>query len=87
MGETRVIYWIREIVGWLLLLAGLYAFLICMGLLAQQQYVGAGIMTSIGFVVFRGGIHLVKVATAARVVLDSRRLGNPLGSNTDNPRT
>lgn len=61
-------YWIREIVGWILVLLGLAIFLYCLSFLEQGKIIEGGILTSIGVVVFRGGIHLIKVATAARIV-------------------
>ena len=63
----------RELAGWLLIAAGLFCFLISIGMYQQAKYVSAGGPLIIGMVVFRGGIHLVKVATAARVVLLARR--------------
>lgn len=67
-------FWIREIVGWLLVLLGLFAYLVCFAnFLAEDKVIGAGILAGMGTMVFRGGLHLVKVATAARVVLAVRR--------------
>ncbi len=60
---------IWEIIGWLLLLVGLFFFYIVFALLVNEQprVVEAGSLTIIGVVVFRGGIHLLKVGAAARV--------------------
>lgn len=73
-------YWLREIAGWLLVLAGLYVFFHALGLLAGRRVFEAGPTVVIGFVVFRGGIHLLKVAVAAQAarklplaVADTRR--------------
>ena len=75
--EDRLLsLWIREIIGWLLVLIGLGCFLICFGrFLVENLVIEAGVMATMGAFIFRGGIHLVKVATAARVVLAARKAG------------
>ena len=67
-------FWIRELVGWLLIALGLYVFLICYAILVSQgpHLLEAGPLTFIGFIIFRGGIHLLKVATAARICLHAQ---------------
>ena len=64
-------FWMREILGWLLIIAGLYVFVICLAILLQPapRIFEAPILSVIGIVVFRGGIHLLKVAVAARVCM------------------
>jgi hypothetical protein len=61
-----------EIVGWILLGLGLVTFYRCYALLMEEPPLGPRIIPAspllvIGIVVFRGGIHLLKVAAAARV--------------------
>src|SRR5262249_61908684 len=41
----------------------------------RTKIIEAGPLTVIGFVVFRGGIHLLKVAVAARICLQAQRVG------------
>lgn len=67
-------FWLRELAGWALVIVGLYFFLICLTLLINEprSYLEAGPLTLIGIIVFRGGIHLLKVAMAARVCLYAR---------------
>ena len=67
-------FWIRELAGWLLVLLGLYVFVICYAILVSQgpHLLEAGPLTFIGFIIFRGGIHLLKVATAARFCLHAQ---------------
>ena len=69
-------FWVREIAGWLLVLLGVYMLIGCYSLLAnvnnQSRILEAGPMAFIGFIVFRGGIHLLKVAMAARVCLHAQ---------------
>lgn len=65
-------FWIREAAGWLLILLGIFVFYLCLSALLsvdRSYFLEAGPMTVIGFVLFRGGLHLVKVATAARICL------------------
>lgn len=66
-------YVVREIAGWALVLIGLWVFwqsylLLRDGLILRGPPVGV-----IGFVIFRGGIHLLKVAIAARTAQQTRR--------------
>lgn len=59
-------YWAREIAGWLLILVGLIAFYQAYDLLLRKRIFEAVPMTFVGFIIFRGGIHLLKVAVAAQ---------------------
>jgi hypothetical protein len=65
-------FWSREIAGWLFAGLGLYTFYLCYELLMRAHVVEAGALTVIGVFLFRGGIHLLKVAVAAEVCLDAR---------------
>lgn len=58
--------WVREVVGWALVLVGLILFGEACLFVVNKRVVSAGPFLLAGFVVFRGGLHLVKVATAAR---------------------
>lgn len=63
-------FWLREIAGWFFILLGLYFFFWCyIGLVESQPptVFQAPALAFIGFVLFRGGIHLLKVAVAARI--------------------
>lgn len=68
-------FWLREIAGCFLVLLGLFFFWCCLAMLLTErpQYIQAGPLTLIGIIVFRGGIHLLKVAVAARIVLAAER--------------
>lgn len=66
-------YWIREIMGWLLLLAGLWVFWLSIDLLREGLILRGPPIALVGFVIFRGGIHLLKVAVAARLTDQARR--------------
>lgn len=67
-------FWVREIAGWVLVLVGLALFLYCLAFLGEGLVIEGGIVAGMGVVVFRGGIHLIRVAAAARVVVADRRV-------------
>lgn len=70
-------YWTREIVGWLLILAGLWSFLQAYNFLLDKKVFQAGPMVFIGFIVFRGGIHVLKVAVAAQAARSMPNAAQP----------
>jgi hypothetical protein len=62
----------REVIGWALVALGVVIFLWAALLLTVYHGVfEAGPMTIAGIFVFRGGIHLLKVAVAARVCVEA----------------
>jgi hypothetical protein len=70
-------FWLRELAGWVLVFLGLYVFLICIDVLVNRSgprgpaplLLESGPLTLIGIIIFRGGIHLLKVSVAARICL------------------
>ena len=65
-------FYIREIAGWALLVLGLWLFYLSYFVLLKNGYIiQSGPTVLMGIVVFRGGIHLLKVAVAARVCQQS----------------
>ena len=56
--------------------AGLLIFYLCFALLMSRQIFEAGSFTMIGIFVFRGGIHLLKVAVAARICTQTQEMLN-----------
>lgn len=81
-------FWIREIAGWVLVGLGLWAFYVAYQLLTQvpgpppsenqgHYLLEAGPLAFIGFILFRGGIHLLKVAVAARICLQAQERLRP----------
>lgn len=67
-------FWMRELMGWLLVFLGLFIFYVCIALLlsrppAPEFLLEAPILSFIGVMIFRGGIHLLKVAVAARIAM------------------
>jgi len=81
-------FWIREIAGWLLVLAGLFVFWIVLSITLTNPplYISAGPLTVIGIFVFRGGIHLLKVAVAARICMKAPVLAAGRSAETEKPR-
>lgn len=66
-------YIIREAAGWLLVLTGLWVFWLSLSMLREGLILRAPPVAFIGFIIFRGGIHLLKVAVAARTSQQARR--------------
>jgi hypothetical protein len=88
-------FWTREIAGWVLVAMGLYIFYTCFQMLVKKEpwqepprIVEAAVLTPIAFIIFRGGIHLLKVAVAARVCMQTQeRLGEQRPSPSGGRRT
>jgi hypothetical protein len=59
--------WARELAGWGLVVLGLGAFYLVYDFCERHYLVEACVFLVAGIFVFRGGIHLLKVAVAARV--------------------
>lgn len=64
-------FWTREIIGWLLVGLGLYGYWIALAFLAAvpARLIEGGIAAGVSTMIFRGGLQLIRVATAARVVI------------------
>jgi hypothetical protein len=60
-------FWWRELAGWFLILLSLYLFFVCYDMLLAGQVISAPPLSIVGIIIFRGGIHLLKVAVAARI--------------------
>jgi hypothetical protein len=60
-------FYVREVAGWALMVLGLWLFYQSYSLLMNRLIIQSGPTVLMGIVVFRGGIHLLKVAVAARV--------------------
>jgi hypothetical protein len=70
-----MIYWIRELLGWALMAVGLFVFYITLRALLQDgpYILESPVMAAIGFVVFRGGLQVLKVSLAGRVCAQAAR--------------
>ena len=80
-------FWWREVAGWLLVLLGLLVFYECFAFVTGHFVFEAGALTVIGVVLFRGGIHLLKVAVAARIATQAQEqaAGAPPGPTRPAP--
>ncbi|HEV3205251.1 MAG TPA: hypothetical protein VGY77_12740 [Gemmataceae bacterium] len=65
-------FWLREVAGWFLVIIGVLTFYGCYELLIRGRVVETGTLTVIGIFLFRGGIHLLKMAVAAQVCLQAQ---------------
>lgn len=63
----------REIVGWLLVVFGLYLLRMGLDFVGDRKVVEASVVVFAAMAVFRGGIQLIKVATAAHVCLTAEQ--------------
>ncbi len=71
-------FWLREVAGWLMVALGIFGFYVCFVLILYRQILEAGSATFISVVLFRGGIHLLKVAVAARICMQAQeKVGDP----------
>ncbi len=75
--------WVREILGWVLLGVGLAAFAMCYAVFLLNRWIIEAIIAAfLGVTIFRAGLHLLKVATAARAARDVKRELAPAGGAT-----
>jgi hypothetical protein len=78
-------FWLRELGGWLLVLLGLYLFMLSIDMLYVRMIFEAPPVALIGIIVFRGGIHLLKVAVAARVCTHAQAALREQGTGVRGP--
>ena len=66
-----LLFWLREIAGWILLVLGLLIFYECFALMVSTppRFIQVLPLTFLGFIIFRAGIHMLKVSAAALVCL------------------
>jgi hypothetical protein len=66
-------YWLREVGGWLIVALGLLAFYACYQMLQARHVIEAGTFSVVGIFLFRGGIHLLRMAVAAQICMDAQK--------------
>jgi hypothetical protein len=73
-------FWWRELSGWLLIGVGLLCFLLVYEFCAKHYIIEAWPIAIIGIAIFWGGIHLLKVAIAARICQQAQDRLYPAGT-------
>lgn len=63
----------REIAGWLFVLGGLYLMREGLNMVGDRRVFAASVVVFAAMAIFRGGIQLIKVATAAQVCLTAEQ--------------
>lgn len=74
-------FWVREIFGWLLIAAALYLFYACLLYVGDRKVVQAMLVATVSTVLFRGGLQMIRLSTAARIVLHARRQADSVRSD------
>ena len=76
---------LRELAGWLFVALGLYGYWICLAFIASPspRVIEAAIVAGVATMLFRGGLLLVRVATAARIVARSEGPSAPKTNRAD----
>jgi hypothetical protein len=64
-----LLFWLREIAGWILLVLGLRIFYESFALLLNSKLIQVLPIMFLGFIVFRAGIHMLKVSAAGLICL------------------
>ncbi len=72
-----MLYWIRELLGWCLVLIALWILSVALEYSTTRQVVEAGVVGVIGLGVLRAGILLVRLSTAARIALRDFKANQP----------
>lgn len=68
-------YLVRELAGWTLVVLGLFVFYVCFALLLTEHAILHAIfLTVMGVIIFRGGMHLIRIAVAGRVSREAQHL-------------
>lgn len=78
-------YWAREIAGWVLVILGLTAFWLAYSLLLDRRVFEAAPLTFMGFIIFRGGVHVLKVAVAAQMARSIPEAARPAARRPARP--
>lgn len=62
-----MLFWVREIVGWALVMFAIVLVWISLGYISNRQVVEGGIVAATSIGLLRTGILLVRMSTAARI--------------------
>jgi hypothetical protein len=58
--------WLREILGWILVLVGLYGFFMALGLIVNRQVIGGTVVGVLSVFMYRSGVGFLKMAAKKR---------------------
>lgn len=70
--EVTMRFWIREVFGYVLIALGLLGMYYALAMFTKNMILHGTAFTVPSIFVFRGGIHLLKVAMAARICLHAQ---------------
>lgn len=70
-------FWIREIAGWLLVLASLAVGYLAIAYVSNRQVVEAGVVVFLALGLLRAGVLLIRISTAARICQTSTQPERP----------
>lgn len=59
--------WIREVVGWMLVVVAVVLVKIALDYISNRQVVEGGVVSALSVGILRAGILLVRMSTAARI--------------------
>lgn len=83
---TQLSGWIREIFGWVLVLAGLYGFFVALGLIVNRQVIGGGALGVLSVFMYRSGVGFLKMAVAVRICQQAQDRVYPAPARPGAPR-
>lgn len=69
---------IRELIGWLLVAAGLFLIRMAVQFVEERAPINAGVMVMASATLIRTGMHLVRISVAAEICLRQERRGLPV---------
>src|SRR5947209_1411289 len=81
----RMVFWLRELAGWVLVALGLLVFYVTFLVLntSGPWLIEAIFLTVIGVMVFRGGIQMLKLAVAGRLYLRAQARAAEVGQSRE----
>jgi hypothetical protein len=71
-----MLFWVRELLGWLLIVSGVFCFYMAIGVVMTEGplLLEGAYAFGVGFVIFRGGLTVLKVSMAGRICLESQKV-------------
>jgi hypothetical protein len=80
-------FWIRELLGWTLIAAGIFAFWWALRIVLDEGplLLEASYFLIVGFVIFRGGLQILKISMAGRICLQTQNQAASFESQSSTP--